>query len=924
MTVLRRCIVLLSLWLVFHEQSASAQNMVPYLQVPTANSIYVSWQSTSGTDSTVRFGASADSLTNTAIAPASDSKTLASDFIWHSVSLTGLAPNTFYYYQAQTGSQTSQVFRFRTQPVLGSRTGHYRVLVAGDNQIQSPARWRSLLAAARTKIESLYGVPLEESINLVVNDGDQVDSGTMSQWQNTHFAMVNVVASNVAVQTAVGNHEGYSDTSYTNYTGLFRYDAQNYGGITSPGSPRYYSYQVDNIVFVVLDTEQNGTTQQAWVQQIVTSANSDPNVDFIVAVQHRPYTVELYVGDTSPWIHNTIMPILAQSPKMVLDFSGHHHLYARGQVKDYPIYHMIAGGSAWDEYWGQSTQQDMDDVQKTICNWTWSILDFDLAAKKLTVETYSEGGPLLGNGNQVGYYTSKHIDTFHRQPGLAAPASPALTAASPGTITLPYTFGGTAFSTTTAETLNTTEFQISPTATFSQLTKDVTRDFEDYYLDTGSPDYVPIDQNANVNINQYTIPTNGLANGNYYVRLRHRDSNAAWSAWSSAVPFAVTGSTGGTPALTLDKVQYPIVNASNPITANYKYGPGGSKDWVGIYKKGQTPGNVNSTTWSYVNTTNGNTLSTGTLSFTYALATNTEYFAAFFTNDGYTEIAPRIPFYVGPVPVLSAAQQAYAESDTVSIVYSNAPGVNGSDWIGVYKVGDSPGSQTAATQWHYLSTGAAGTVSFTGLAKGYYYANYFVNNGYTAIGNTVSFSVGSNISTALISKSNLAYAEPFSVSYANGPGNLKDYIGVFRANGNPGGSNPEDKLVYYIYPDPLGQPNATINITAALPSGSYKAALFINDSYTAASNFVNFTITDSRDFQVQVTATTSTSQQPGGGLHLSWPAQTGVDYRIETSTDLSNWTPVATQTGSGSGASVMTYDIQPTTGESRRFYRVRR
>src|SRR5262249_50426945 len=156
-------------------------------------------------------------------------------------------------------------------------------------------------------------------------------------------------------------------------------------------------------------------------------------------------------------------------------------------TRNWPIYHMIAGGSAWDEYWGQSTQQDMDDVQKTICNWTWTILDFDLATKKMTADTYSEGGPLLGNGNQVGYYTSKHVDNYHRQLDLPAPAKPALTVAEPGTVTLPYTFNSTPFSTTTSETLNTTEFQISPNSNFTQITRDVVRDFENYYLDTGSP-----------------------------------------------------------------------------------------------------------------------------------------------------------------------------------------------------------------------------------------------------------------------------------------------------------------------------------------------------------------------------------------------------------------------------------------------------
>ena len=906
----------------------------PYLQCPTPTSIWVSWQTTTGTDSTVNYGTSAGSLTSTATAPVANTKTLASNYLWHSVNLTGLAPDSFYYYNVQTGTTASAVFRFHTQPAYGTKTGHYRVLVAGDNQIQSPTRWRSLVTAARTKLEALYGVPLEQCVNLMVTDGDQVDNGTIAEYQYTHFGMVNVVAPNVPVQTSIGNHEGYTDTTYTLYSGHFRYDSMSYGGITSPKPWLYYAYQVANIVFIHMDSEsaETNTTQQSWVQSVVNVANADATVDFIITVQHRPYTVELYVGDTSPWIHDTIMPILATSPKCVLNFSGHHHMYARGQTKNYPIYHMIAGGSAWDEYWGQSTQQDMDDVQTTVCNWTWQLLDFDLDSKKMTVTSYSEGGPLLGpaystSKNTVGFYTSKLVDTFHRQLGVAAPNAPSLTVSAPGNVTLPYTFHSTDFSTAAAEeTLNTTEFQVATSSTFATVTKDVVRDVEDYYLDTGSPNYLPVNQNLNVNIKDYTIPTGGLPNGSYYVRVRHRDTNVSWSPWSAAVPFAISGSTAGTTALAIDKTIYAPTNPV-VVAASYKFGPGLAKDWVGIYQKGQTPGSgtgtVASTVWSYVNTTGGNTLSTGTLSLSKALTTNKEYFAAFFTNDGYTEIAPRVPFYVGNTPTLTGSQAAYPSGGTASITYANAPGVNSSDWIGCYKVGQTPGGP-AATVWHYLSTGASGTMtfSFSGLADGYYCANYFVNGGYTAIGNTVAFAIGSNISTATISKDTLTYGEAFSVTYSNGPGNLKDYIGFFLADATPGGSAPGDKLQYYIYPNTLGSPNATVDITTPLPSGSYKAALFINDSYSASSNYVTFTISDPRPFVVQPTQATS------DGLHLSWPAQMGVTYLVESSTDLVHWVPVSNLTGAGtSGAptSTLEYDGPAvSTVDPNRFYRVSR
>ncbi len=165
--------------------AASAQ-LVPYLESPRPDSIWVCWQTTSGTDSKVTYGATSTSLTSTVTGAAASM--LATNYYWHEARVSGLSPNTYYYYQVQTGSSTSPVYRFRTQPAPGvaPSDGHFRVLVAGDNQIQSPTRWKSLLTAARTKIQALYGKQLEQAVNRLVNDGEQVHSGTISEYQNTH------------------------------------------------------------------------------------------------------------------------------------------------------------------------------------------------------------------------------------------------------------------------------------------------------------------------------------------------------------------------------------------------------------------------------------------------------------------------------------------------------------------------------------------------------------------------------------------------------------------------------------------------------------------------------------------------------------------------------------------------------------------
>jgi hypothetical protein len=51
-------------------------------------------------------------------------------------------------------------------------------------------------------------------------------------------------------------------------------------------------------------------------------------------------------------------------------------------------------------------------------------------------------------------------------------------------------------------------------------------------------------------------------------------------------------------------------------------------------------------------------------------------------------------------------------------------------------MGHTPGTINS-TQWSYVTT-ASGTLNFTGLAKGYYYAQYFLEDGYTTVGEKFS------------------------------------------------------------------------------------------------------------------------------------------------------------------------------------------
>lgn len=831
-TKLAMAILALTMFL-FSAGSALAQDMWPYLQSPSESSVWITWKTSTSSDTQVLYGTDQNALNNVASGTAN---ALSTSYYYHSVQLTNLQPSTLYYYRIKSDGQQSQVFSFKTQPPLNTKTGHYRFLVLGDHQLKGNTREEALITKAKAKVEQLYGVPIEQAINLVLNDGDQVDSGTLDQYENVHFLKNASISPYVPYMTIVGNHETYSDTNMTLYQAHFFYDKLGYKGITSPGGELYYSYQLANIVFLGLGSEYTGTAQQNWVQSIVTAAKTDPNVDWMISVIHKPYQAEQYVGDISSWLRSTIMPVLAQTEKHVLNIAGHHHLYARGQTRDWAIYHIINGADSWDQYWGQSTEQDMDDVQKTVANWAYQIVDIDLDNREMSVDSYAVGHPKLGL-----VYDNKLIDHFHRKLGVAAPNKPTVTNSFTGSITLPYTFTSTAYSTATSEAFNSAQYQLAATSDFATPQVDVIRDVEDLYGDTGAPDYLPTDKNSGVDITRFTVASGQLNNGTNYVRVRHRDANAMWSAWSNTVSFTVTGSVISATTISIPQTVF-APKATVPVT--FKNAPTSTgKDWVGIYKKGQVPGTPASTVWAY---TKGSGVAN--LVLPASLAKGTECFVAFFLNDGYTEVAtaPRIPFYVGTKPVLTLDKSAYNTGDSVNVSYTDAPGIS-TDWLGIYKRGDTPGP-VASTKWANVpNTTATGSWNATGLADGYYFLNYFVNGGYTEIGDRVTFTVGQQLASVAMDTNMFLPGQNFAVRFSNGPGTAKDYLGIFKKGDVPG----VDELVTYLYVG--GKTDGSITFPT-LPAGDYMVALYINDSYTAVSGQYNFSVLGDISAQVGTTS----------------------------------------------------------------------
>lgn len=702
----------------------AAEITQPYLNNNTPSSVCVNWKTNKkATEAVVRYGLSPDKLDLTC---EPSNRFLSRSYQWYTAQLTGLSPDTPYYYQVSCNGEDSPVYRFRTMPAAGTGS-KIRVLFIGDHQRNERSDYEWLLNAAKRKAAEKYGdAPFEDNIHFLMNDGDQVDRGDPSLYENVHLYKSRFVSPFIANMTTVGNHEYKNDDSLKYYDLHYNsYGQIEYRGIKS-GTCGYYAYQAGGVLFVVLNSDNTSAEQKMWVRKVIAAASTDETVDFIVSVQHRPLYAEQYSNDVSPWMLNEIMPILSSTPKHVLNCAGHHHLYARGQMTDTPVYHIISGGGVgtsaegYEQLWGHTPDnRNHDEVQKTIDHWTYQIFEFDSATKQMTAETYSIGNSRLALDNEL-------VDRFTRNVGeVEAPATPAFTPVE-GNVTLPFTF-------TQAEKpadLYSVQYQISETEQFDAPVVNRLINAEDCY---GADDkFMPLDLNKGLNLAELTVGEGSLSNGNYYIRVRNRNSNLDWSEYSAPMMFTVEGAAERGSVAPSGR----FIRSGAPMSISYAGSPVGTSAWVGIYREGHTPGTADlSVDYCYTTGESGtwecNTPAPGC------------YFAVLFKDSGYTEISHREYFTVSDncddsnLPLIATDKSVYAVGDPVVVNLTNAPCLN-NDWVGLYSTGAVPVSGKSHS-YDYVGTNPGSSVTLnvpgnknytTPVGNGVYYVSYFYTDGY--------------------------------------------------------------------------------------------------------------------------------------------------------------------------------------------------
>jgi len=300
----------------------------PYLQMGTHDSMIVRWRTDVATDSQVRFGTTQGVLTGTAT-----DGTLTTE---HIVRITGLLPDTKYFYEVGTTtsglSGNDAATYFYTNPAPGT-VRPYRFWVIGDagtgNVQQTNVRnaYSAYNGAGRTDAWLMLG-------------DNAYSSGTDSEYQSYVYNVYPSMLRNVVVWPALGNHDTAQSTNppaSLPYFQMFSLPTNAEAGGFPSGTEKYYSFDYGNVHFIELDSMASSRSSTGTMANWLRSDLAQNTKRWTVAYwHHAPYTFGTHNSDTEielAEMRANINPIL-EAGGVDLVLAGHSHSYERSYLID--------------------------------------------------------------------------------------------------------------------------------------------------------------------------------------------------------------------------------------------------------------------------------------------------------------------------------------------------------------------------------------------------------------------------------------------------------------------------------------------------------------------------------------------------------------------------------------------------------------
>jgi hypothetical protein len=298
---------------------------LPYLQNGSSTAVSIRWRTSATSDSRVWYGPAPGSLTQTV-----DQATTARE---HEVRLSGLAPDTKYFYAIgtsagmQAGNDANHFFV--TAPPRGTARPA-RIWVLGD-----PGTGSDEQAEVR---DAYYAFTGSRHTDLWLMLGDNAyDESTDGEMQANLFDVYPAMLRKSVLFTTRGNHEtatsGGIPWYYRNHTLPTAGEA---GGVAS-GTEAYYAFDYANIHFICLDSFGSnrgaGAAMATWLRSDLDANTQTWTVAFW---HHPPYSKGSHDSDSEEELvemRENINPIL-EAGGVDLVLSGHSHAYERTYLLD--------------------------------------------------------------------------------------------------------------------------------------------------------------------------------------------------------------------------------------------------------------------------------------------------------------------------------------------------------------------------------------------------------------------------------------------------------------------------------------------------------------------------------------------------------------------------------------------------------------
>jgi hypothetical protein len=305
--------------------SGQVKERYNYIQKPDLNSVTIAWRTSVPGVSFVKWGTDSLNLKDSIVSLNSIRK--------HVFEITGLNPDSKYYYQTKTENVfLSEIEYFHT--AKQNSRNHFSFLHYGDcgynNTIQNDIA--RLMEAEVT------------DFGIVAGD---VDQNKGINYDEIFFGVYKDLLKNSCHFTCIGNHDTYADDAAT-YLDEFYLPSNN-----PQNSERYYSYAWGNAKFICLDSNipyTEGSDQYNW---LVDELKCNDKQWLFTFFHHPPWTnawspdynipfLEYFRYKGNVDMRSSLVPLF-EKHKVDFVLNGHSHCYQRGELNG--VKYVISGGA---------------------------------------------------------------------------------------------------------------------------------------------------------------------------------------------------------------------------------------------------------------------------------------------------------------------------------------------------------------------------------------------------------------------------------------------------------------------------------------------------------------------------------------------------------------------------------------------------